>query len=341
MPIGLIIRWLDLLWRFTAMTMVLVSGCSKSFGQDLRATELVSEDPMAAMPISPELIESWSTMTTPEVPIERFRRSFFQGAEFLGGFMGTGIDDSVGPGQSGGLDETFWEARLSFGVPLGSLQNILAVQPFFRTEYLNGPTGIDAPETLYGTGVNLFQRKQWNERFSTIVLLSPSIRSDFTTNDNAFRLFGLGLVNWQCREDLSLGLGVVYLARADLGVLPAVGLTWTPTPDWRLDLMMPRPQISHRLWKAGGNAEGWVFAGATLSGNTWAVTREGGPLDGESDQLTLSGIRMFTGYEKIQAGNRGWKLEAGYVFNRSIEYEIGDTDFDLGNAAFVEASWKF
>ncbi|TWT91601.1 hypothetical protein Pla100_49920 [Neorhodopirellula pilleata] len=281
------------------------------------------------------MMETWSIIDTPEVPVERFRRGFFQGGELIGGYVG----DAAAPARS--VDETSWEARLAFGVPLGSLENILVVRPFFRADHLNGPTVVDVPATLYSTGATLFQRKQWNERVSTILIATPSVRSDFTTSDNAFRLFGLGLVNWQCRDDLSIGLGAVYLDRADLGVLPAAGLTWTPAPWWKIDLMMPRPQINRRVWKDGGFAEAWAYAGATLGGNTWAVTRQSGPTTGQSDELTVSGIRLFAGYEVIQTGNRGWKFEAGYVFNRSIEYENDATDVDLDDALFVEAAWRF
>lgn len=276
-----------------------------------------------------------------EVPVDRFRKSFFQGGEILGGFLTDFSDAAVSRSQDGGLDETFWEARLSFGVPLGSLDNILAVQPFFRADHLSGPDGIDAPDTLYNTGVNLLHRKKFGERLSTLVIVTPSVRSDFTTSENAFRLFGLAVVNWQCRDDLSLALGAVYFDRADLGVLPAVGLTWTPRPWWRLDFTMPRPLISRRLWKDGGHAEGWAFAGASLAGNTWAVTRRGGPRDGLDDELTIDGIRLLAGYETIVAGNRGWSVEGGFVFNRSIEYEAGGESFDLEDAVFVQGGWKF
>lgn len=296
--------------------------------------------PVEPMPVEPMPFERVFASEL-EIPIERFRRGFFQGVEVSGGFLGDGSDSPVGPGTSGGLGETFWEARAGFGVPLGSLKNILAVQPFFRADHLDGPVEIDAPSTLYSTGVTLFQRKKWNERISTIVILTPSVRSDFTTSENAFRLFGLGLVNWQCRDDLSIGLGAVFLDRADLGVLPAIGLTWTPTPQWRLDLVMPRPQINYRLWKDGSQAEGWAFAGASLGGNTWAVTRQGGVLDGQADELTVSGIRLFAGYETIRTGNRGWRIEGGLAMNRSIEYEKSDIDFDLDDALFIQSTWKF
>ncbi|TWT82433.1 hypothetical protein CA13_38960 [Planctomycetes bacterium CA13] len=266
-----------------------------------------------------------------EIPIERYRKSFYQGAEVLGGYLG-GLGD-----KAGGIDTTFEEARVAFGVPLGSMDNILALRPYFRADHLRGPTVIDAPESLYNTGVSLFNQKKWSERFSSTLMLTPSIRSDFTTSKNAFRLFGLGLVNWQKRPDLSLSLGVVYLGRSDLPLLPAFGATWTPTPWWKFDAMLPRPRISRRLWKNGGESEGWAYFGGTIGGNTWAVTRD----SGADDELTLSDLRLLFGLEEIRQGNRGGFFEAGYAFNRSIEYEQTEEDIDLDDALFVQAGLKF
>jgi len=266
-----------------------------------------------------------------EIPIERFRKSFYQGAELAAGYL------SDSGNQAGGLDLTYQEARASFGIPLGSLDNLLALSPYLRTDQLHGPRTIDAPETLYDTGVTLFNRKQWSDRFSHTLMLTPSVRSDFRTSKNAFRLFGLALWNWQKHPDLSLSLGAVYLGRSDLPPLPAFGFSWTPKPTWRLDAVMPRPRLSHRLWKDGGNAEGWVYIGGTLGGNTWAVRRN----NGSDDELTISDLRLLFGYEEIRRGNRGLFAEAGYSFNRSIEYEASEEEVDLDDGLFIQAGWKF
>ncbi|MFG0253696.1 MAG: hypothetical protein ACF787_01145 [Rhodopirellula sp. JB053] len=266
-----------------------------------------------------------------EVPVERFRRGFYQGSEVSAGHV-FGLGD-----RAGGLNQTFFESRISVGVPLGSLKNILAVSPFFRFDFADGPIEIDVPETLYSTGVTLLQRKEWSERCSTTVLLTPSVRSDFSTGENAFRLFGLGMVNWQISPRWNVALGAVYFDRSDLSVLPVVGATWTPRPWCKLDLTMPRPRLSYRLWKDGGVAEAWAFIGGQLGGNTWAVSRD----DGSHDELTIGDLRLLFGYEVLRKGNRGLLVEGGYAFNRSIEYERQDVEIDLDDALFLQAGWKF
>lgn len=269
-------------------------------------------------------------------PIERFRRGFFQGVELAGGAL---LDTGS---RLGGLDQSYWEASASFGVPLGSFTNILAVSPFFRADHLAGPTELALPETLYSTGVNLFHRKEWTPRISTTVLLAPSVRSDFTTSQNAFRLFGLGLINYQSSPSLKWSLGAVYFDRADLGVLPAVGLTWTPREDLEFEFLMPRPRFRKRLWRTDDQAEAWLYAGASIGGNTWAISQDVGASDTiQLEELTLSGLRSFVGYEVIRAGNRGLRVEGGIVFRRDIELEQQALRYKLDNALFVEAAWKF
>ncbi len=278
------------------------------------------------------MVESYVDPTLAlEIPIEKFRRSFYQGAEVLGGHL-MDLGDA-----NGGLDQTFEEARISFGLPIGSMDNILGLRPYFRADHFNGPDVIDVPGSVYETGVSILNQKKWSERFSSTIVITPSIRSDFQTSDNAFRLFGLALVNWQPRQELTISLGVVYFDRADFGVLPVVGLTYLPTPWWRIEATAPRPRISRRLWKDGGQAEGWAYLGGQIGGNTWAVKRT----SGLSDELTVSEYQLIAGYEVIRAGNRGLFIEGGYVFGRSIEYEREDVDFDLDDAVAVRAGWRF
>ena len=118
-------------------------------------------------------------------------------------------------------------------------------------------------------------------------------------------------------ERLALLFGVVYLDRNDLPVLPGVGLTWTPNPDWRLDLIFPRPKLARRLVFLPRQREEWVYLAGSLGGRTWAVERP----SGDSDQLTLRDYRLSLGWERILDGGSGLFVEIGYVFGRELEYE--------------------
>ncbi|MEM9588770.1 MAG: hypothetical protein AAGA03_15920, partial [Planctomycetota bacterium] len=268
-------------------------------------------------------------------PLERFRKSFWQGSELRSGYLGD-LGDA-----GGGLNRSFWEANVAMAVPLGSLtnlKNVLVIRPQFRADYLDGPTAIDVPETLYSTGVLLLNRYQWTSRLSTLVSVTPSVRSDFTTSQDAVRVMGFGLVNWDAiPKRLALSAGAVYLDRSDLSVLPAIGLTWTPSPDLRIELMAPKPRIAKRFFKDGPREERWGYVAATIGGNSWAVSRS----SGANDVLTLSEFRLLLGYERLRAGNRGWSIETGWAFDRSIEYDNQPIDINLDDAVFIEASLRF
>ncbi|MEM6469144.1 MAG: hypothetical protein AAF802_06205 [Planctomycetota bacterium] len=276
------------------------------------------------------------TMLDVEANVPRFRKQFFQGFDVRTGFAGELSSRETA------VHQTFEEVRASFGVPLLSLDNLLAVSPSFRIDHLNGPntSDLDVPETLYNVGVTFFNRRQWTSKLSTLILVTPSVRSDFTTSENAYRTFGLGLLNWQWREDFAWTIGAVFLDRADFGVLPAIGATWTPKPWWRVELTMPRPRVARRLWKQGAEAECWSYVGFGIGGNTWSVTREIGNVE-SIDELSLRSIDLQFGVETIRAGNRGWFAEGGYAFARQLEYESDEFQQDLSDALFIRAGIQF
>jgi hypothetical protein len=186
-------------------------------------------------------------------------------------------------------------------------------------DYLNGPTQVDLPARLYDVGVDFMWRKQFNDRWGAMVAVRPAVASDFRTSQDAIRITGRALATWQwVPERLSLLFGVVYLDRNDLSVLPGFGLIWTPDPDWRLDVIFPRPKLARRLRFVPHELEDWLYLAGSLGGRTWAVERQ----PGIADQLTLRDYRLSIGWERIAEGGGGFFVDAGYVFGRELEYEI-------------------
>jgi hypothetical protein len=249
------------------------------------------------------------TVSDCDLPLVRFRNGCYQGSQLNYGYV---YDD-----PNTGLAIRTLDTYATFAIPLGSMENVITFTPFFRADMLDAAATLDVPSTLYETGVKAFWRRPVNDRFSTIFLLTPSVRSDFQTSDRAFRLFGLGLLTWQWIPDrLSISGGAMYTGREDYPVLPAMGLLWTPTSDWRFDVQFPSPRISYRLAKNGATSETWAYLAGVFGGNTWAVTRA----NGTPDMLTLRDLRLVSGVEHQLAGNRGIFGEVGYVFDRSMEY---------------------
>ena len=138
-------------------------------------------------------------------------------------------------------------------------------------------------------------------------------------------------------DRLSISFGGVYLDRADISALPAVGLVWTPDRTNRYELQFPRSRYAHRFNKCGCESETWGYIAAGIGGNTWAVTRA----SGATDELSLRDIRALAGVEKIVSGGGGWFAEAGYAFARNIEYESDNTDISLSDGLLLIAGWSY
>lgn len=265
-----------------------------------------------------------------ERPLKRYKTQPLQSV---------GVSTSwLSPMGEGDLGMQHYSVSLGTGIPLGSFSNVLAVTPSVRIDVLKNHERFGVPAQLYDVGADLFYRRPLNERVSGMVVLRPSVRSDMTTSQQAFRLFGLVLLTWQAvPQRLGLSGGVVYLDRDDLPVLPAIGLKWTPHRRALLDLRFPESKIAWRLQRTGNESETWAYASAGLGGNTWAVTRT----NGSADEFTVRDIRLLLGIEHLQDGGGGWYAEVGSAVGRRIEFGNTAMETDMGPAVVLEAGWRY
>lgn len=263
-------------------------------------------------------------------PLIRHRTTCFQGAQTAYGVI---------PGSStNGLGIRTFDLLGTFAVPIDGMDHVITWTPFFRMDQLNANPGLDLPDALYEAGAKSFWKKVMNERLTTMVLFTPSVRSDFQSSQNAFKLFGMALLQWKLVPDkLSMTGGAMYTGRQDFPVLPMMGLLWTPSPLWKLDIQFPSPRFSRRLMKDGDKSETWGYLAGVFGGNTWAVRRA----SGTDDQLTLSDLRLVLGVEHLLTENRGVFFETGWVFSRSMEYENTPGQVDLGDALLLRAGIQF
>jgi len=265
-----------------------------------------------------------------ESPLIRYRTTCFQGAQAAYGFIPEDGSD--------GLGIQTLDLLGTFAVPFGGMDHVISFTPYFHMDQLNAAPAVDVPDALYDTGVKAFWKKVQSEQFTTMVLFTPSIRSDFHSSEQAFKLFGMVLLQWNIvPQKVSMTGGAIYTGRKDYPVLPAMGLYWTPSPLWKLDIQFPSPRLSRRLLKDGDRSETWAYLAGVFGGNTWAVTRAGG----QDDQLTLRDLRLVLGVEYLLRENRGIFVETGFVFDRSMEYENTPGEVDFGDAILLRAGIQF
>lgn len=270
----------------------------------------------------------WKQIISCKEPLKRTKDTFFQLWETEAAWIG-GDDE---------LQVTEINTLLRVGIPLNAERDsILALQPGLRTFSLNGPEIVDVPEQLYDAQLSIIWRKTYSDRWQTNVWLQPKIRSDFETDEDNFFFSGGAFARYKWSSRLDVYFGALYLDRDDVSFLPGFGLIWKPTPDWRYELLLPRPKIAKRLARCGDCKEKWAYLSGQLGGGSFAVTRD----TGEADKVTLKDLRLFCGIETVRPGGAGKFVEVGYVFNRGIEYKNNEEEYDFGDVVMLRGGIRF
>jgi hypothetical protein len=169
--------------------------------------------------------------------------------------------------------------------------------------------------------------------------LTPSLYSDFeAASDDGFRFAGKGLIRWDIRdEQLQLLAGVLYLNREDIRLLPAGGIIWRPTPEYDLEFIFPRPKLARRLSFTESSTD-WLYFAGEFGGNSFAVSSNAGV----RDTVTLRDWRVMAGWERRRDGGAGVRVEAGYVFSRSVEFlHTATPDFHPDNTFLLRLVGTF
>lgn len=279
--------------------------------------------------------ESWpdgspvAPQQLPEIPRESSLPDYLQFRHDLA------ITWNAGDGDTLGIWDFDYRANPS-ARPKGSFA--VGLSPGFGAHVLDGPQTTDLPGTLYDVSVDVQGMWVWNPRWTLFFGVSPSMYTDFdNVGSDAFRLPARILAFWNCRDDLQLAFGAVYFDREDVSWLPAAGLIYTPTERAKLELLFPKPRILRRV-SASGDREGWVYLGGEFAGGSYAIERS----TGVDDVVTYSALRLLIGYErKHLRGGSTQRFEAGYVFNRTLRYQSGVGDFDLGGTAMLRVGVGF
>jgi hypothetical protein len=151
---------------------------------------------------------------------------------------------------------------------------------------------------------------------------------------------------------IAIKAGVDYINRADIKLLPAGGVLWTPNPQTRFDIYFPQPKLATYLTTLGNN-EMWWYLGGEYGGGSWTANvllDSDGNGTYENQVYTLMDIndyRVFLGIELHRSGSSGigqprMFFEAGYVWNREVvlvaapadSFSVSDTFMLRGGFAF-------
>ena len=236
-----------------------------------------------------------------------------------------------------GLNE--WELGATFGFPLPTRQSPLLITPSFQQTLLDGPTPADLPANVYDVTVQFLWMHQLTDRWGIQLGVTPGLHSDFERSDSdALRIAGRGIGVYEWNEEVRLVLGVVFLDRNDVSLLPAAGIIWTPHEDVRWELIAPRPRVAWRF-SCDDCIEQWAYLAGEFGGGEWSIVRAGGA----SDVATYRDFRILAGLERKPLGAYGLHLtfEFGYVFARELEYASVTPDLSLDDTTLVRLTLSY
>lgn len=286
-----------------------------------------------AEPIS---VPTSSTAFEPATLSERFEPAPRYGLSQLGAWKWRGITGSytyIPRLDDGGLGTNDFELGIPFMVDLPR-DGALTITPGGAVRLWDGPTGFDLPSHVYDANFDFGLRFRLGERWKLILGVTPGLYWDGESFDGeAFRVLGRALAIYQWSESLQWTIGAVYLDRDDIPAVPAVGFTWTPNENWKVDANMPRPKLSYRLFVEDEGAVWWSYVGAGMGGGQWLVT----PPLGESQELSLRQFSLTMGIERRPMPYVSMYFEAGWVFGREIEIESLNKSFDPSDSFMLRA----
>lgn len=232
----------------------------------------------------------------------------------------------LAPGSAAGMGQTDLELQMVLGLPCPTRDSPLILTPGWATHFLDGPAGLDLPSELHDAYVQFRWMRKLQPRLGIDLAFTPTISSDFRQQtDDAMRYCGHGALAWDLTGRLTLVAGVARFDRLDVDVLPIGGLIWTPTEDWKLDLLFPQPKIARRVEWFGPSTERlehWFYFAAEFGGGKWAIQRAGGP-----DVVDLRDYRLLLGLQRKAIGRLDGRLEIGYVFGRNIQFRSASPEY--------------
>jgi len=229
------------------------------------------------------------------------------------------------------------DLKATFVLPLPTREWPLIMTSAFNTRLLDGPQIIALPERLYETYFDLTWLPRLGPRWTAIVGVAPSIYSDFEHSTDAFRVTGKGLIryDWQPATTQVI-VGVLYLGREDVTILPAGGVIWTPNDRKKYEFLFPRPKLAH-LIRREARYEDWLYLGAEFGGNSYAIERT----PGTTEKITLRDYRAYLGLERKLNGGAGFRIEIGFVWGRVIEFASGLPDVKADDTAMLRGGITF
>lgn len=290
--------------------------------------------PPNAAQVHPDLnFQHFPGVPTGEYPeqlkLKMHKDAFLQRLSLTATWLDRGSTSSVGV--------TEVELYATGAIPWPSREQPMLITPGFNVRFFDAVLP-ELPSEVYDAYLQWMWLPRWNEYWSGVLAVAPGGYSDFEQYESdALRITGRGLVRWHVQPDtLEVVFGVLYLDRTDYSLLPAGGIIWSPVEHARFELLFPKPKIGWRLAQDPGVREDWIYWGGEFGGDTWLVTH-----GAQSERMTMRDWRTYVGAERILAGGSALRIELGYVFARTFEFESSNFEYEPDDSILVRLGGNY
>jgi hypothetical protein len=133
-----------------------------------------------------------------------------------------------------------------------------------------------------------------------------------------------------------VALGALYWDRVDDIVLPYAGIVWTPSDYLEFRLLFPKPRVSLFLGAPSGVAT-WAYVSGEYHVESYEI--ELSP-PGSRDQVQFEDWRVLGGL-RFESGWLTSFIEAGWVFDRDVEFRSQGTDFDIDTGFIGRVGFRY
>jgi hypothetical protein len=201
-----------------------------------------------------------------------------------------------------------------------------------KVHFLAGPATTDMPPRVFDLSAG-FQRRHWQGEFGYDIALSVMASTDFEGSvRRGIRFPGHAVGFLRVTPAWDIVLGIDYLDRGDVQLLPVAGLIVMPHRDVRLELVFPRPRIVLQLTEKQR-----LSIGGELGGSTWAIERD----TLVNDLATYRDLRLSVGLEDADDDGEWSAFEVAYLFDRRLEYTSRAGDYRPRDAVMIVFSRSY
>ncbi|MDR1384088.1 MAG: DUF6268 family outer membrane beta-barrel protein [Planctomycetaceae bacterium] len=220
------------------------------------------------------------------------------------------------------------KGQVRFAIPCQHLGNTMFfVAPaihvnFWQFDQQKAQTFYKMPGTTFGTFLDAWLEPEINDRFRFDVLGRVGIYSDLKKfSGKSLAISGRGRVYYQYENNIELMLGVQYINREHVKMLPTFGVIWTPNEKTEWHLIFPDPRLYRYLGNTNDTAW-WGYVRGEYGGGSWGVKT----FNGDVIRTDYNDIRVAMGLEFRNKPKQclSGHFEIGGAFNREL-YTDGST----------------